>query len=87
MNPFLFIGDETPPGEPVRMQWFPRRRDWKWPEDYRSCMGWDFALMIAGCVFNIARGTGHPYWRTFPEILLAGTGYFALSAVVCGIAL
>jgi len=46
-EPFKFSADDySPYADPPRTRWFPRQRKWKWPADYRTFMGWIFALAI-----------------------------------------
>ena len=76
MNPFKFSGDE----------WFPRE-DWEWPADYRSAMGWLFALAIPMSLENIARAVLHPHSRTLLQNLLVGPMFYSAMAAMSGIAL
>lgn len=61
VNLFQFSSDDSSPlyANPARVQWFPRRRKWKWPADYRSCMGWVFTFTILTSLANIARAILH----------------------------
>jgi hypothetical protein len=89
MNPFQFSSDDDWPlyASPARVQWrFPRRK-WKWPADYRSFMGWIFALAILVALVNIAWAILHPRSRTLLQNLLVGPMFHSAVAAVSGIAL
>jgi hypothetical protein len=91
MNPFLFSADDSSPWDanPTKMRWFPRSRlqDWKWPEDYRSAMGWVFALTILGGLGIIAHDILHPRSLTLLQNILVGPMFYSAMTVMAGIAL
>ncbi len=89
MNPFKFSPDDSDPYEnQPRVQWLPRRqRRWKWPADYRSFMGWVFALTILMSLWNIARAILHPHSRTLLQNVLVGPMFYSARAAMSGIAL
>jgi hypothetical protein len=90
MNPFKFSADDSSPpyANPARVQWFPRRqRKWKWPADYRSCMGWIFALTIPTSLLNIGRAIIHPRSRTLLQNALVGPMFYSAMAAMSGMAL
>jgi hypothetical protein len=89
MNPFQFSCDDTslPYANSAGVQWFPRRGKWKWPADYRSCMGWVFALTVLTSLANIARAILHPHARTLLQNVLVGPMFYSAMAATSGIAL
>lgn len=89
MNPFQFSSDDTslPYANSAGVQWFPRRGKWKWPEDYRSCMGWVFVLTILTSLLNIARAILHPHSRTFLQNVLVGPAFYSAMVAMCGVTL
>ncbi len=89
MNPFLFSTDDSSLWEAdrPRVQWFPRDRKWNWPTDYRSCMGWVFALSILASFVNIAVAILYPRSRTLLQNVLIGPISYYSRAAMCGIAL
>jgi hypothetical protein len=74
MNPFKF-SDWPPP------------RSWEWPADYRSGIGWMFALRILASLVNIARAILHPHSRTLLQNVLVGPLFQSAMAAMCGVAL
>ncbi len=88
MNPFKFSADDSSPfADPSKKYWFPRWRKWKWPADYRSFMGWIFALTIVAPLWNIARAILHPRSRTLLQSLLLGPIFYSALAALSGVAL
>ena len=89
MNPFKFTSDDTSLLHPnsAGTQWFPRRGDWKWPEDYRSCVSWIFVLTILTGLVNIARAILHPRSRTLLQNLLLGPAFYSTMIAMCGVTL
>jgi len=89
MNPFLFSADDSSPWDanPTKMRWFPKKRGWKWPEDYRSFMGWVFALTSLMSLWIITREILHPRPRTLLQNILVGPMFYSAMAVMAGIAL
>ena len=88
MNPFKFSGDDSSAyADPPKMHWIPRWRQWKWPGDYRSFMGWIFALTIGGALWNVARAILHPRSHTLLQSLLVGPIFYSAMAALSGIAL
>jgi|SRR5580658_6110836 hypothetical protein len=79
MNPFKFSGDGwSPPGS-----W----GSWEWPADYRSAIGWIFALTILASLVNIVRAILHPHSRTLLQNVLVGPMFWSAMAAMCGVAL
>jgi hypothetical protein len=89
MNPFKFSRDDSSPWDayPSRVRGFPRQRGWKWPEDYRSGMGWVFAVTMLTSLANIALTILHPRSRTLLQNVLVGPMFYSGMAVMCGIVL
>ena len=88
MNPFKFSEDDSSPyADPPRVRWYPRQRKWKWPADYRSFMGWVFALAIPSASVNVARAIIHPRSHTLLQRLLLGPIFYSVVAALSGIAL
>jgi hypothetical protein len=89
MNPFKFSDDDSSPFEnQPRVQWLPRRqRSWKWPADYRSFMGFVFAVTIPTSLWSIARAILHPRSRTLLQKVLVGPMFHSAMAALSGIAL
>jgi hypothetical protein len=89
VNPFKFSPDDSDPYEnQPRMQWWPRRqRKWKWPADYRSCMGLIFAVTIPTSLWTIARAILHPRSRTLLQNVLLGPIFYSAMVALSGIAL
>jgi len=89
MNPFQFSSDDSSfwEADRPRAQWFPRDRNWKWPADYRSGMGWVFALTILTSFVNIALAILHPRSRTLLQNVLVGPIFDSARAAMCGITL
>ena len=79
MNPFKFSDDG----------WSPPRgwESWEWPADYRSAIGWIFALTILASLVNIARAILHPHSRTLLQNVLVGPLFQSAMAAMCGVAL
>jgi hypothetical protein len=79
MNPFKFSDDRwSPPGS-----W----GSWQWPADYRSGVGWIFALTILASLVNIFRAILHPHSRTLLQNVLVGPMFWSAMATMCGVAL
>ena len=55
--------------------------------DYRSGIGWIFALTILASLVNIVRAILHPHSRMFLRNLLVGPMFYTAMAVMCGVAL
>ena len=55
--------------------------------DYRSGIGWIFALTILASLVNIVRAILHPHSRTLLRNLLVGPMFYSAMAVMCGVAL
>jgi hypothetical protein len=89
MNPFQFSADDSSPWDahPAKMRWFPRQRRWKWPDDYRSFMGWVFALTTLTSLGNIAHAILHPRSRTLLQNVLVGPMFDSALTVMAGISL
>jgi hypothetical protein len=89
MNPFQFSSDDTslPYANSAGAQWFPTSRKLKWPEDYRSCMGWVFALTSLASLVNIVRAILHPHSRTLLQNMLVGPIFYTATIAMAGIAL
>jgi hypothetical protein len=89
MNPFKFSADDSSPwnADPSGGQWFPRGRDWKWPADFRSLMGWIFAITILTSLGHVARAVLQPRPRTLLQNLLVGPMFYSAMAALSGIAL
>ena len=79
MNPFKFSDDA----------WSPPRswESWEWPADYRSGIGWIFALTIPASLVNVARAILHPHSRTLLQNVLVGPMFQSAMAAMCGVAL
>jgi hypothetical protein len=71
----------------TRTRWFPRQRKWKWPAEYRTFMGWIFALAILAGLASVARAILHPRSRTLLQSLLLGPIFYSTMALLSGIAL
>jgi hypothetical protein len=91
MNPFRFSSDDSHFWDADRAgdKWFPfpRWRNWKWPADYRSFMGWIFAVTILASFVNIALAFLHPRSLTLLQNVLIGPIFDSAAAAMCGIAL
>jgi hypothetical protein len=89
MNPFQFSSDDSSPpyANPVRVQWFPRRRKWKWPADYRSFVCYVSAFAILTALLNITRAILHPRSRSLLQNVLVGPIFYSAMASVSAIAL
>jgi len=89
MNPFQFSSDDSSPvyANPARVQWFPRRRKWKRPADYRSFMCYIFAFTILTALLNITRAILHPRMRTLLQNVLVGPIFYSATGAVSAIAL
>jgi hypothetical protein len=89
MNPLKFSGDSSPYWDADRatFRWLPRRRKWKWPEDYRSFMGWIFAITMLSSLVTIVRAILHPRSRTLLQNILVGPMFYSTMSIMVGVAL
>jgi predicted RNA-binding Zn-ribbon protein involved in translation (DUF1610 family) len=73
--------------DPFKFSDWPPPRSWEWPADYRSGLGWIFALTILMSLVNIARAILYPHSRTLLQNLLVGPMFYSAMAAMCGVAL
>lgn len=89
MNPFQFSPDDSASWEAdrPRVRWFPRDRNWKWPDDCRALVSLFFLISTLGSFASVALAVLHPRSHTLLQSVLIGPIFNSAMVAMCGTAL